>query len=215
VTRHPTSLLLLVPLRIEQLALGAPRGARLLRTGMGPDRARLAAARARADPASAVAVAGLCAGISPQLAAGDVLCATELVGEEGERTAIPGSSLLEASLRARGLRVHAGALLSSSRILNPAKRRAQSADLLGVDMESLWLAAGVAGRPFVVVRVVADAAGRHLIDPRMAIAGLRALWALRQVGEALSEWAAAATSSQSQSAVGEPFRPGLPAGAGR
>jgi 4-hydroxy-3-methylbut-2-enyl diphosphate reductase len=214
VSRDSASLLLLVPLRIEQLALGAPEGARLLRTGMGPDYARLGAVRALADPAPAVAVAGLCAGVSPQLTAGDVLCPTELVGEDGERAAIARSSLLVASLRARGLRVHAGQLLSSRRILGPAARRAQPGDVLGVDMESLWLAAGAAGRPFAVARVVADAAGRQLVDPRMAFAGLRALWALRRVGEALSEWAAA-TIMESQATVGKSFRPGLPTGVGR
>jgi 4-hydroxy-3-methylbut-2-en-1-yl diphosphate reductase len=214
VSRDQASLLLLVPLRIEQLALGAPQGTRLLRTGMGPDCARLGAARALADPAPTVAVAGLCAGVSPQLAAGDVLCPTELLGEEGERVAIAGSSLLVASLRARGLRVHAGQLLSSRRILGPAARRAQPSEILGVDMETLWLAACAAGRPFAVARVVIDAAGRRLVDPRTAIAGPRALWALRRVGEALSDWATT-TISESQTAAGESFRPGLPVGVGR
>ena len=58
-------------------------------------------------------------------------------------------------------------------------------------MESAWLAAGADGRPFAVVRVVADKAGRRLADPRMAIAGPRALRSLRRVGGALAEWAAA------------------------
>jgi 4-hydroxy-3-methylbut-2-enyl diphosphate reductase len=58
-------------------------------------------------------------------------------------------------------------------------------------MESAWLAAGAAGRPLAVVRVVADAAERSLADPRMAIAGPRALRSLRRVSGALTEWAAA------------------------
>ena len=77
-----TALLVLAPLRIEQLALGEPAGASVMRTGMGPDRARIAAARALAHDARALAVAGLCAGVAPELRAGDVLCATELVDEE-------------------------------------------------------------------------------------------------------------------------------------
>jgi 4-hydroxy-3-methylbut-2-enyl diphosphate reductase len=64
--------------------------------------------------------------------------------------------------------------------------------ILGVDMESAWLASGAAGRPFAVVRVVVDEAGRRLADPRLAIAGPRALRSLRRVGPALAEWAAAA-----------------------
>jgi len=186
-----TDLLVLAPMRIEQLMLGEPAGSAVIRTGMGPDRARIAAARALAHDATALAVAGLCAGIDPALRAGDVLCATELVDESGARAPVAGSSLLAAALRRRGLNVHAGALASSSRILGPAERRGHEGSALAVDMESAWLAAGAAGRPLAVVRVVADAAGRSLTDPRMAIAGPRALRSLRRVSGALSEWAAA------------------------
>jgi 4-hydroxy-3-methylbut-2-en-1-yl diphosphate reductase len=186
-----TDLLVLAPMRIEQLALGEPEGSSIMRTGMGPDRARIAAARALAHAAPALAVAGLCAGVDPALRAGDVLCATELVDENGARLPVPGSSLLSAALRRRGLRVHAGALASTGRILGPAERRAHAGSALAVDMESAWLAAGAAGRPLAVVRIVADEAGRSLADPRMAIAGPRALRSLRKVSGALTEWAAA------------------------
>ncbi len=185
-------LLVLAPLRIEELALGKIPGARVLRTGMGPARARIAAARAQAVEASAVAVAGLCAGVAPALRAGDVVCATELVGEDGSAIAVPGSALLAAALRRRGLTVHVGPLFSAGRILGPAERRALPEGILGVDMESAWLAAGAAGRPFAVVRVVVDVAGRELADPRLALAGPRALLSLRRIGPALAEWAAAA-----------------------
>jgi 4-hydroxy-3-methylbut-2-enyl diphosphate reductase len=187
-----SSLLLLTPLRIEQLALGEVSSARVLRTGMGPDRARVAAARAQAVGATTVAVAGLCAGVAPGLRAGDVVCATELVGEDGTETAVPGSALLAAALRRRGLTVHVGPLFSATRILGPAERRTLRDGILGVDMESAWLAPAAAGRPFAVVRVVVDEAGRRLVDPRLAIAGPRALRSLRRVGPALAEWAAAA-----------------------
>src|SRR3954465_3528023 len=100
------SLLVLAPLRIEQLALGEPEGFSVLRTGMGPDRARIAAARALAHGASALAVAGLCAGIDPALRAGAAGSAPEAIDERGTRTKVPGSSLLAAALRRRGLRVH-------------------------------------------------------------------------------------------------------------
>jgi 4-hydroxy-3-methylbut-2-en-1-yl diphosphate reductase len=184
-------LLVLAPLRIEQLALGETAGRSTLRTGMGPDRARIAAARALAHSAPALAVAGGCAGIDPALRAGDVLCATELVSEDGERLAVPGSSLLAAALRRRGLRVHVGPLASSGRVLNPAERRQLPPGVLAVDMESAWLAAGADGRPLAVVRVVADSAERHLADPRMIVAGSKALRSLRRASGALSEWAAA------------------------
>jgi 4-hydroxy-3-methylbut-2-enyl diphosphate reductase len=186
-----TELLLLAPLRIEELALGDPVGTSTLRTGMGPDRARIAAARALAHSAEALAVAGVCAGIDPQLRAGDVLCATELIGEAGDRIAVPGSSLLAAALRRRGLRVHVGPLASADHVLTPSERRQLPVGALAVDMESAWLAAGARGRPLAVVRVVADAAERRLADPRIVVAGSRALRSLRRVGVGLSEWAAA------------------------
>ncbi len=186
-------LLLLAPLRLEQAALRARPGTRVLRTGMGPARARVAAARALAIDARAIAVAGLCAGIAPELRPGDVVCATELRRAGADPVEVPGSALSGAALRRRGLRVHLGPLLSAERLTGPADRAAlASSGALALDMESAWLADAAAGRPFAVVRVVADAAGRRLADPRLLVEGSRALLALRRVSAALSEWAAAA-----------------------
>jgi 4-hydroxy-3-methylbut-2-enyl diphosphate reductase len=189
-----SSLLVLTPLRIEQIALGAVPGARVLRTGMGPARARIAAARAQADTASCVAVAGLCAGAGPELRTGDVVCAIVVIGDDGVRVGVPASDQLAEGLRRRGFHVHLGALYSASRILGPDERRALAPEILGVDMESAWLASGSAGRPFAVARVVVDEAGRRLADPRMAIAGPRALRALRRLGGGLAEWASTAAA---------------------
>lgn len=190
------SLLVLAPLRIERAALGEPPGSRVLLTGMGPQRARIAAARALGHDAPALAIVGFCAGIAPELRAGDVICATELVREGGDRIPVPGSALLVAALRRRGLRVHIGPLVSAERILGPSERRRLGAlpghgETLAVDMESAWLAGGADGRPLAVVRVVADAAGRHLADPRMAYAGAVALRSLRRSRDAIGEWARA------------------------
>jgi 4-hydroxy-3-methylbut-2-en-1-yl diphosphate reductase len=186
------SLLILVPLRIERHALGTPPGSAVMQTGMGPRRARIAAARALAHGAPAVAVAGLCAGVDPALRAGDVLCASELVDDGGGRVEVPGSQLLAAALRRRGLRVYVGTLASAGRILRPAERRQLDGLALAVDMESARLAAGAGGRPLGVCRVVVDADGRSLADPRLALEGLQALRSLRRTGPALAEWAAAA-----------------------
>jgi 4-hydroxy-3-methylbut-2-enyl diphosphate reductase len=186
------SLLVLAPLRVEQLAFGEQPGCRVLRTGMGPVRARIAAARALGDDAESLAVVGVCAGIDPTLQAGDVICATELLCAGGSPITVPGSALLVAALRRRGLRVHAGPLLSADHILTAGERRVLEGQALGVDMESAWLAAGAAGRPLAVVRVVADVAGRRLTDPRMAVAGARALWSLRRAGGGIAEWGASA-----------------------
>jgi nucleoside phosphorylase len=185
-----TELLVLASLRIEQLALGEPSGTTVRHTGMGPARARIAAARALAHPAPALAVAGVCGGVDPELRAGDVVCATELIGEDGARIPIASAERLVEALRRRNLRVRSGAIASTDRILTPSERRQLPADVVAVDMESVWLAAGANDRPFAVVRVVADEAGRHIADPRTAIGGAKALRKLRLVSDALAEWAA-------------------------
>ncbi|HVV58454.1 MAG TPA: 4-hydroxy-3-methylbut-2-enyl diphosphate reductase [Gaiellaceae bacterium] len=188
-----TPLLVLAPMRVEAAAVRALQDARVLRTGMGPAKARLAAARALAVDADAVAVAGLCGAVAPQLRPGDVVCATELRRPGAAPIAVPGSALLAAALRRRGLRVHVGPLAGVDHIAGPAERRALEAEgVLAVDMESPWLAAAAGDRPFAVLRVVADPAGRRILDPRFAIEGAQALRALRKAAPVLGDWARAA-----------------------
>jgi 4-hydroxy-3-methylbut-2-en-1-yl diphosphate reductase len=184
------SLLVLAPLRLEAAVIGERDGWRVLRSGMGLARARVAAARALAvDDAPAVVIAGVCAAVAPGLEPGDVVLASELRREGSDAVSVPGSALLAATLRRRGLRVHVGPVLSVDRVLGPSERRALRAqDVLAVDMESAWLAEGAAGRPLAVVRIVVETAERGLADPRTALAGVRALVSLRRTGEALLSW---------------------------
>lgn len=186
------SLLVLAPLRLEAAAVRAS-DRRVLRSGMGRERARVAAARALAvEDARAVAVAGVCAAVAPELRPGDVVLATELRPQHGPPVAAPGSALLAAALRRHGLRVHVGPIACSDRVLSASERHRLRADgTLAVDMESAWLAGGADGRPLVVVRVVVEQAGRSLYDPRTVTSGVRALASLRRASAALSEWAAA------------------------
>jgi 4-hydroxy-3-methylbut-2-en-1-yl diphosphate reductase len=181
------TLLVLAPMAIEEAALRTD--GRVLRTGMGPERARIAAARALAIEANNVAIAGLCGGVDPTLRPGDVVCANEL-RREGETTVeVPGADELAETARRHGLRTHVGALVSADRILTPAER-AQLGGALAVDMESAWLAESAGGRPLAVLRVVVDGAGRRLADPRIAVDGVRALRSLRRCSAVLSEWSA-------------------------
>ena len=55
-----------------------------------------------------------------------------------------------------------------------------------MDMESAWLAAGAAGRPFGVVRVVLDGPAHELLRPAFLRQWLRATRALRSVATALA-----------------------------
>jgi 4-hydroxy-3-methylbut-2-en-1-yl diphosphate reductase len=181
------TLLVLAPMGIEEAALG--KAQRVLRTGMGPERARIAAARALAIDAKSVAIAGLCGGVDPSLRAGDVVCASELRREDGTAVEVAGADELAATARRHGLRAHVGTVVSSDRVLTPAER-ARLDGALAVDMESAWLAESAGGRPLAVLRVVVDAAGRRLADPRIAVDGVRALRSLRRCGSVLAEWAA-------------------------
>jgi 4-hydroxy-3-methylbut-2-en-1-yl diphosphate reductase len=185
-----STLLVFAPLRIEAAALRKDPRWTILRSGMGPARARIAAARGLAVDSPAVAVIGRCGGVSPHLAAGDVVCATELRWAGGQPISVPDSDRLAAALQRRGLRVHAGPLRSVERIAGPTERRAFREDgVLAVDMESAWLAAAADGRPLAVVRVVIDVADRRLSDPRTLAAGVRALRNLRRASGALADWA--------------------------
>jgi 4-hydroxy-3-methylbut-2-enyl diphosphate reductase len=182
-------LLVLVPLRVEAAALGGRSDWHVLRTGMGPHRARIAAARALAIEAKGVAVTGVCAAAAPAIAAGDVVVASELRDGHGHAVEVPGSALLAAGLRRRGLRVHVGPLGSVSHVTTPAERaRLAPTGVLAVDMESAWLAAGAAGRPLAVARVVTEPAGRRLAHPALVRDGARALVNLRRVRDALADW---------------------------
>src|SRR5918911_308999 len=101
------TLLVLAPMAIEEAALGTK--SRVLRTGVGRDRARIDARR--------VAITGLCGGVDPSLRPGDVVCANELRCEDGTRAEVPGADDLAATARRHGLRAHVGSVLSAGRIL--------------------------------------------------------------------------------------------------
>jgi 4-hydroxy-3-methylbut-2-enyl diphosphate reductase len=184
-------ILVYAPLRVEEACLPASVRAhsRVIRSGMGRRRARIAAARGLAVEAAGVAVVGLCAAASPSLRTGDVLLGSELRRPDGDMLAAPGSRMLAAALRRRGLRPRSGTIASVERIAGPAERRflaEQGVD--AVDMESAWLADAAAGRPLAVLRVVVEEAGRELVDPRTAAAGAHALYELRRAAGVLEEW---------------------------
>jgi 4-hydroxy-3-methylbut-2-enyl diphosphate reductase len=185
-------LLVFAPLRIEEACLPdeVKRHARVIRSGMGRERSRIAAARGLAvADAEGVAVAGVCAAAAPALHTGDVLLGSELRRPDGTAVAAPGSKLLTAALRRRGVHAFPAVLASVDRAAGPAERRFLAADGAdAVDMESVWLAEAAAGRPLAVLRVVVDEAGHELAHPHTAAAGLRALRALRRAAPVLEEW---------------------------
>ncbi|HVH20594.1 MAG TPA: 1-hydroxy-2-methyl-2-butenyl 4-diphosphate reductase [Myxococcota bacterium] len=188
-------LVVFAALAVEEIALrmGAPE-LRIERVGMGPRRAR--AAVERHDPASAraVAVAGVCGALDPVLAPGDVFVPEELRTDDGRSFPADGAGLAEA-LRGRGIEAHTGVLVGADHILRPGEHSALFASgARAVDMESPWLAAAAAGRPFAVMRVVSDGPGASVFRPGILRDGWIALAALRRAAPALVDWAQARTN---------------------
>jgi 4-hydroxy-3-methylbut-2-en-1-yl diphosphate reductase len=187
------SVLVLAPLRIEARALAGMGEAVVHRTGMGPRRARSAAARAARTRADAVAVAGFCGALDPTLQPGDLVVATEVRGPNGT-VACPTASLLAGALRRRGLTVHEGPIVSIPRLVRGTDRATLHATgAIACDMESAWLAEAAENRPFAVVRAVVDTPARELHDPRALIGGAaHAYRALRSAADVIDRWGQAA-----------------------
>jgi 4-hydroxy-3-methylbut-2-en-1-yl diphosphate reductase len=190
------SLLVAAPLRLEAaLVRSGAREARVQTTGMGAERSRRAAARLGAETGDALLVLGFCGGLDESSRPGEVVIADEVwaAADEGhDDRPIPceGAAALAAAVAGKGLRVRRGPIVSVARIaLGERRAQLREAGALGVDMESAWLAAGAAGRPFGVVRVVLDSPSHELLRPGIAIWGPRAARALRRVaGAAVRGW---------------------------
>jgi 4-hydroxy-3-methylbut-2-en-1-yl diphosphate reductase len=203
-------------LSVETLVVRAALpGVRVVRTGMGPKRARAAATRWVAGAAggagaggatgvtyaAALAVAGLCGGLDPRLRPGDVVVASEVRGPDGV-LACQSPHLLVAALARRSLHAHLGPLVSVDHLVRGDRRaRLHAEGAIAADMESAFLAAAAGltttspTTPLVVLRVVVDTPGRELAHPRTVVSGPRALRALRRATPALADWAAGAVET--------------------
>lgn len=187
------------PLAVERAALrGALPGLRMVRTGMGPDRAR--ASRVAAGPA---VVAGVGGGLDRSVRPGDLVVASEVRAADGA-VGCPSAPLLAGALRRLGLRVHVGPILSTPRLFDHGRGAAAAFGALAVDMESAWLAPTVG--PFAVVRAIVDTPDHPLWSPGTVVRGVRALRALRRAAPALHQWAAATGARELMSASGRAVR---------
>jgi 4-hydroxy-3-methylbut-2-en-1-yl diphosphate reductase len=202
-----SDLLVAAPLRLEALAIKAGgRRLRIQKTGMGPARSHAAVPRLRGDPAAALAVMGVCGGLDDHCEPGDVVVADELLdGERGDisagessetvdvgrpvRLACPSAGPLAEALQRRGIAVRKAAVVSVAHIAHGEKRvELRERGGVVVDMESVWLAGGARGRPFAVIRVVADTPSREVTRPLLTLAGAaRAALSLRRVAAVLEE----------------------------
>lgn len=201
-------LLVVCALGIERLALcgiGGPAARRgdaaagdvtFLRTGMGPQAAGRALARAlreeREPGRTAVIATGFCAGLAPGMHPGDLVVADETRDADGV-TRCTGTGVLAEALRRRGT-VHTGPLAGSEHIVRGAARSAlhRATGAVAVDMESAatlrTASTAAVTRPVAAVRVVVDAPGHELVRIGTLRGGISAFCVLRSVFPAFTEW---------------------------
>ena len=185
-------LAVITPLWIESLAVrSALPEASVARCGMGRANAkRFAASYAYGRPGRrALAVAGVCGSLDPRIVPGDVIVATDLLGDGPART-LESAKPLARALESRGIAVHLGAIRSLDHLGRRAERESlRAAGAIAIDMESAWLAALADEAPFAVLRVVSDGPGHELWSTQLFANGIRALRALRAAAPALATWA--------------------------
>jgi 4-hydroxy-3-methylbut-2-enyl diphosphate reductase len=191
-----SSLLVAAPLRVEAALISSAAGGAVVRkTGMGPDRAKVAAGELAGHAGRAMLVLGFCGGLDATSVPGEVIVAEEVYaavdeGHPEERVRCQLAQELVVRLTGRGMKVRVGKLVCVSRLaLGERRAELHAGGAIAVDMESVWLAPGAGERPFGVVRVVLDSPEHELLRPRAALGAIRAAWALRRVAGALQNLA--------------------------
>jgi 4-hydroxy-3-methylbut-2-enyl diphosphate reductase len=184
------------PLAIEQLLIrSGARGAHVRKTGMGPEKSLAAVGALASEPGEALLVLGFCGGLDAESRPGEVIVAEHVLatddeGHEAVRADCDGAEQLAGALSAQGLTVRRGPIVGVGKIATGERReQLRAAGSLAVDMESAWLAAGAAGRPFGVVRVVLDSPSHELFRVQALGGALAAAQALRKVSAiAVQDW---------------------------
>jgi 4-hydroxy-3-methylbut-2-enyl diphosphate reductase len=180
-------ILVAAPLALEQaLIRSGARGAQVRKTGMGPQKSSIAAQRLAREAADALLVLGFCGGLDALSRPGEAIVADEVLaaadeGHDPVSASCDGVAALTGALRGAGLSVRSGPIVGVGKIATGQRReQLRAAGALAVDMESAWLSAGAAGRPFAVVRVVLDSPSHELFRPQALGGALRAAGALRR-----------------------------------
>ncbi len=138
-----------------------------------------AAGRLIAEGADALLSFGIAGALAPDLVPGSLLLPRAVIAEDGSRLAVDEArrARAEATLAASGLRAASGDVLGASApAASSARKEALHAatGAIAIDLESHLVAraASRAGKPFLVLRAIADPASRAL--PEAALIGLDA-----------------------------------------
>jgi adenosylhomocysteine nucleosidase len=150
-------------------------GLRALASGGNAARTAAAISRLIGEGATGLISFGICGGLDPRLASGTMVLPLATRSEGGARRCV--NEAWHASLADVLPSAATGELFGSRAIVDTRARKAalfRESGAIAVDLESHLVAqaALAAGIPFVVLRVVADAAGRGL--PAAALVGLDA-----------------------------------------
>ena len=186
------SFVVLSAMAIEARAVrrGAP-DVTVIRTGVGPRRARHAVRSPSLSHVEAVAVAGFGGGLTAEVQPGDVVVANRVDSALGSVT-VSAAPVLAAALRQAGLRVHVGPIASVDHLVRSGERAALAATgALAVDMESAWLLGGLPASAHAVVRVIVDTPEHELLSPGSVVNGVRACRALTRAAAVLQQWGSA------------------------
>ncbi|HEV8014336.1 MAG TPA: hypothetical protein VGP48_02325 [Stellaceae bacterium] len=129
------------------------------------------------DGAEALVSFGIAGALAPSLRPGDLLLPCAVIDENGARYAVDAARQARAAqaLRSAGIKLEEGDLLgAAAAAASPARKDAlfQATHAVAIDLESQLVARAAqrAGKPFLVLRAIADSAAQAL--PPAAVNGL-------------------------------------------
>lgn len=145
---------------------------------------------------TAVGVSGVCGTLSAQLRPGSVVVPDVVLHKDGRRFYCTGADELARLLRAAGLPVVQGMLLTTPKIELGKAQMARNAETgaIAVDMETATLFDQAGSKPFAAVRVVSDGVDASMFSPMILKRGYLALKHVCAATPALEQWARTVTA---------------------